>query len=517
MKKSILTILAVLGMIKIIKARERGKFLKIFQISFGTWDEKPKEGENEEIINKKLRNRSFIANHVDMVLNAPIDIKELNPNLKVLKYLVIQYIYTPFGPEWTRAKREQTEETLKTYIGFYENFDKWRKEKGYSDDEIEEIFLHFKERTTINGKTFPGYAEDKSQSRIIVGDNYWFSNPKSQIYREYLKYQMKIVLDMGFDGFELDHGAFPDYRKFLNPHYKNLSEDEWIKIREYPNDYWTDFRDSQFYDDMIDLYRFLYENIKAPIHPNTAHVINREREEDTTKSAFKEHYLGIRYEPLPIEIKDNELIYYPQWVKERIDYVKKQSKKGVKLILPFDHTLIEFNNGDERIIEGETEKERIDKGIARGRMWALAYYYLMATENTYFGLNFMDWREADSETPYNWRYPDYSIQDHIKDDYGRNYGLEPLYKNWFGALEFDIGWPRGDAYDFNENIMIREYDKAVVIVSLDYDLKTTEIDLSELFPNKKFKRLNVSGELEDIDKIELKHPEGIILIKAGMV
>ena len=138
----------------------------------------------------------------------------------------------------------------------------------------------------------------------------------------------------------------------------------------------------------------------------------------------------------------------------------------------------------------------------------------MATKNTYFGLNFMDWREADSITPYRWKNPDYSIQDHIKDDYGRNYGLAPLSYNWFGALEINLGRPLGYAKDYEKDVMIREYKNAVVIVSLVYNLKTTEIDLDKIYPKQEFKLLNVDGKLEEINrKINLRNPEALILIK----
>lgn len=106
----------------------------------------------------------------------------------------------------------------------------------------------------------------------------------------------------------------------------------------------------------------------------------------------------------------------------------------------------------------------------------------------------------------------------IKDDFnGRNYGKEPLSKNWFGAIEFDIGNPLREYYVYNsdEKIYAREYENALIFIRLKYDGSEFDVDLTKDL-TKNYKILNADGTMgkDYVNKVTLGSPSGVILVKA---
>lgn len=164
---------------------------------------------------------------------------------------------------------------------------------------------------------------------------------------------------------------------------------------------------------------------------------------------------------------------------ERIKFLTAANKK---IILHADPNPDYWNNPALFIDMAES--------IKRDNIYSLAKYYLTSTDNTYF-----------------------SHQDSSK--------YSQPWANWFKAIEYDVGSPKGDYFIYQKtadnNIYAREFSKALVLLkpmpsasSQDIgDNTATTIDLGrDYFP------INSDGTLgQASSKVQIRNYEGMVLQK----
>lgn len=170
---------------------------------------------------------------------------------------------------------------------------------------------------------------------------------------------------------------------------------------------------------------------------------------------------------------------YMNKLKNRIDYLKNLNKK-----------VIIHGNGDQNswpnwaVNLEESQKNELAK---RDQLYALAYYYLVSNTNTYFAYQ-----------------P------------GNNYANPQ--SGWFGAIEYNLGTPKGDIYLFDDknSIYAREYSKALVL--LKPMPSETIHDISTEFTlnfNREYRKIDNDGvtKSQPSKTFKIRNYEGIILEK----